>query len=87
MLGFRIHCVLKYTYQTFNWYENILYYIKIGIWSLKLLFHGLSDLVITNMREDLKGQGIIPVSISAIELRTGLLFLSLFFRKRKKKDS
>lgn len=67
-------------------------YIKTGIWSLKLLFYGLSDLVITNTRENFKGQCIVLVSISAIGLRTVVCHqlsfpFSLSLRKRKKMDS
>lgn len=93
MLGFKICCILKYmSHKAFNWQESIFCYIKIEIWPLKLLFYGLSDLVISNTRENLKGHSIVLVSVSAIGLRTvvGHQFsfsLPLFLRKRKKTDS
>lgn len=93
MLGLRICCILKYMFhKACNWQESIFCYIKTGIWSLKLLFYGLSDLVIANTRENFKGQCIVLVSISAIGLRTvvshQLSFpFSLSLRKRKKMDS
>lgn len=93
MLRFRIDCILKYiSHQEFNRCENIVCYIKAGIWSLKLLYYGLSHLVITNTKKNLKGNNTVLVNQDfAIGLRTVVshkfsFSLPFFFlRKTEKK--